>query len=120
MLYARLADLVVLLHSLFVLFVVAGGVLVWRWPRLARIHLPAAVWGVMIEFGGWICPLTYLENYFRRQGGMAGYRETFVEHYLEPTLYPLGLTAKTQLFFGLTALGVNLACYLLLWQHRRR
>src|SRR5512135_1261983 len=101
MLYAVLADLVVLIHALFVLFVVFGGLTVLRWRRLAWFHLPAAIWGVAIELGGWICPLTYLENYFRRLGGGPGYSGTFIERYLEPVLYPLGLTERTQLFFGL-------------------
>ena len=110
-----LADLVVVAHALFVLFVVFGGLAVLRWRRLAWLHLPAAVWGVAIELGGWMCPLTYLENYFRRLGGEVGYRGTFIEQYLEPLLYPLGLTGQSQLFLGLAAFLVNLAIYAHLW-----
>jgi hypothetical protein len=119
MLYLLLADLVVLVHALFVLFVVFGGLTVLRRPRLAWLHLPAAVWGVAIELGGWICPLTYLENHLRRLGGESGYRATFIERYLEPMLYPLGLTHDTQLFLGLATLLVNLSIYILLWNQRR-
>jgi uncharacterized membrane protein YhhN len=92
MLYRWLADLVVVLHFGFVLFVVGGGLLALRWPRLARVHLPTAVWGVLIEFGGWLCPLTPLENWLRRRSGGAGYAGGFVEHYVLPVLYPSGLT----------------------------
>ena len=113
--YAILADLVVLVHSLFVLFVVFGGLVVLRWRRLAWLHLPAAVWGVAIELGGWLCPLTYLENYFRRLGGESGYSGTFIEQYLEPLLYPLGLTEQSQLFAGLVAFLINFAIYGRLW-----
>ena len=113
--YAILADLVVLVHSVFVLFVVFGGLAVLRWRRLAWFHLPAAAWGVAIELGGWLCPLTYLENYFRRLGGESGYTGTFIEQYLEPLLYPLGLTEQSQLFAGLVTFLVNLAIYGRLW-----
>ncbi len=118
--YAVLADLVVLIHALFVLFVVFGGVAVLRWRRLAWLHLPAAVWGVLIELGGWICPLTYLENHFRRLGGKAGYSGTFIEQYLMPILYPLGLSRGSQVILGLSALFVNLLVYRLVWSRRRR
>jgi hypothetical protein len=120
MLYMVMADLVVFVHALFVLFVVFGGVAVLRWRRLAWFHFPAAVWGVAIELGGWLCPLTYLENYFRRSGGKTSYNVTFIKQYLEPLLYPLRLTIHTQLFFGLVAFLVNFAIYAFIWHKRRR
>ena len=117
--YHFLADMVVFLHASFVLFVLLGGLAVLRWRQLAWMHLPAAMWGVIIELGGWICPLTYLENYLRRIGGGAGYGVTFIERYLEPILYPLGLTRHIQLVFGISALLLNLAIYARLWRYRR-
>lgn len=120
MLYSMLADLVVLVHALFVLFVVLGGLAVLRWRRLAWLHLPAAVWGVAIELGGWVCPLTYLENYFRRRGGETGYSGTFIGQYLEPVLYPLGLTRDSQLVLALATVLVNLAVYAFIWRSSRR
>jgi hypothetical protein len=114
-----LADVVVFLHCAFVLFILLGGVAALRWRRLAWVHLPAALWGAIIELGGWICPLTYLENYFRRMGGGIGYGVTFIERYLEPILYPLGLTRHAQLVFGLAALLLNLAVYIRFWSHHR-
>ena len=113
------ADMVVLLHAAFVFFVLFGGLAVLRWQRIAWYHLPAAMWGVIIELGGWTCPLTYLENHLRRMGGGSGYGVTFIERYLEPLLYPLGLTRHTQLVFGLSALLLNLAIYARLWCSRR-
>jgi hypothetical protein len=113
------ADMLVLLHSSFVLFVLLGGLAVLRWRRLAWLHLPAALWGATIELGGWICPLTLLENRLRRMAGGAGYDTTFIERCLEPLLYPLGLTRHTQLVFGFTALLINLAVYAYLWRRRR-
>ena len=112
------ADVVVFLHAAFVFFVLFGGLAVLRWRRLAWLHLPAALWGAMIELGGWICPLTYLENYLRRMAGGAGYGVTFIERYLEPMLYPLGLTRHTQLVFGLSALLLNLVIYARFWSRR--
>ena len=113
------ADMLVLLHSSFVLFVLLGGLAVLRWRRLAWLHLPAVLWGATIELGGWICPLTLLENRLRRMAGGAGYDTTFIERCLEPLLYPLGLTRHTQLVFGFTALLINLAVYAYLWRRRR-
>jgi len=118
--YALLADLIVLAHGLFVLFVVAGGLAVLRWNRLALLHIPAAVWGVTIELWGWGCPLTYLENRLRQAAGGPGYQETFIRHYLESLLYPLGLTRETQVLLGIGAAAVNMAVYLCLWFRYRR
>lgn len=120
MLYALLADLVVLLHASFVLFVLFGGLLALRWPRMVWLHLPAALWGVAIELGGWVCPLTYLENYLRSLGGESGYAGSFIERYLEPLLYPLGLGRSTQLIFALIVFSINLAVYAHVWRQRRR
>ncbi|MFZ2949825.1 MAG: DUF2784 domain-containing protein [Desulfuromonadaceae bacterium] len=118
MIYHLSADMVVLIHALFVLFVLFGGVAVLRWRRMAWLHLPAALWGALIELGGWICPLTYLENYLRRMGGRAVYGGTFIGRHLEPLLYPLGLTRYAQLLFGLSALVINLVIYAHFWRHR--
>lgn len=116
---AWLADLVVIVHGLFILFVVAGGLLALRWPRVAWLHLPAAVWGVLIEWSGWICPLTPLENTLRQAAGQAGYSGGFVERYLLPLIYPAGLTPAVQLWLGLVVLVVNAAVYALWWRRRR-
>lgn len=117
--YRHLADAVVILHFAFVLFVVLGGLLVLRWPRLAWLHLPAAAWGALIELGGWICPLTPLENRFRHRAGESGYAGGFVEHYVLPVLYPPELTRGVQIALGLAVLGVNLAVYGSLLARRR-
>jgi len=115
-----LADLVVLLHVAFVLFVVLGGLLVLRWPRVAWLHLPAAAWGVFIEFAGWICPLTPLENALRARAGEAVYAGDFVGRYLLPLLYPAELTRPTQLALGLFALVINVVVYTLALRRSRQ
>jgi len=111
LIYRALADLVLVVHLLFVAFVVLGGLLVLRRPRLAWLHLPAAIWGVLIEFAGWVCPLTPLENSLRTRGGEAGYSGGFIEHYLTAALYPLGLTRGVQFVLGMLVLVLNLAIY---------
>ena len=120
MLFSRLADLAVLLHALFILFVVSGGFLVLRWPRLAWLHLPAALWGSVVELAGWLCPLTDLELYWRHLGGESGYSGSFIEHYLEPLIYPAGLTVQLQIYLGVGVLLLNGVIYLVLWRRRSR
>lgn len=115
--WRTLADLVLLLHGAFVLFVVLGGFLVLRWPRLAWVHLPAALWGAAIEFGGWICPLTPLEVALRQRGGEAGFGGGFIEHYVTAALYPDGLTRPVQVVLGVAVLVVNGWVY---WRVTRR
>jgi hypothetical protein len=120
MAYRMLADLLAVVHLAFVVFVVAGGFLALARPRVAFLHLPAAVWGVLIEWAGWICPLTPLEVRFRRLGGEAGYSGGFVDHYLLPVLYPTGLTESHQLWLGGFVLVLNLGVYgWLVWRWGR-
>jgi Protein of Unknown function (DUF2784) len=118
LIYRGFADLVLVVHLAFVLFVVFGGLLVLQWPRIAWLHVPAAIWGVLIEYTGWICPLTPLENSFRMQGGDAGYSGGFIEHYIQPLLYPAGLTRSSQVVLGSIALILNLAAYGILISRR--
>jgi len=113
--YRILADGVLLIHFAFVLFVVAGAILVLYRPKLAWIHLPCAAWGALIEFCGWTCPLTPLENYLRYRGAAGGYDESFVAHYLISILYPQILTSQIQIALGVIVLGVNAVVYGLIW-----
>ena len=122
MLHALLADLVLVLHGLFILFVLLGGLIVWRRPRLGWLHLTAVAWAVWAAWAGWICPLTPLENALRRAAGQAGYGGGFVEHYLLALIYPDGLTRGVQIGLGLFVALLNLAVYALLvraWRARR-
>ena len=110
-LYGPLAEVVVVIHFCFVLFVLFGGLLALRWRWVAWVHLPAAVWGALIELAGWVCPLTPLEKWLRRQGGQAGYEGTFIEHYILALLYPRGLTRPVQLALGLVVIALNVFIY---------
>ena len=112
MIYRLLADLTVVLHLAFVLFVVFGGLLLIRWPAMVWVHLPAAAWGAWVEFAGLICPLTPLENWLRERGGGQVYGSSFVERYVVPTLYPEALSREQQWLLGGFVVAVNAAVYL--------
>ena len=114
MMYHWLADVVVLIHGAFVAFVILGAFIALRWRWLVWVHLPAAIWGVLIEYAGWICPLTPLENALRARAGESGYSGDFIEHYILRALYPHGLTPATRWILGSIALVVNIIAYALL------
>ena len=120
MLYSILADITVLLHLGFLLFAIFGGLLaLWRigW---AWVHVPAFVWGVYIMLAGGICPLTPLENWFRRQAGEEAYGGAFIDHYIMPLIYPPGLTRSVQIGLALALLAFNLGIYgWVVWRYRR-
>jgi Protein of Unknown function (DUF2784) len=120
MFYRLGADLIVLLHLGFVLFVLLGGLLLVKWPRLVWLHLPAAAWGAWVEFSGWICPLTPLENWLRAKAGEATYAGDFIGRYLSSILYPNALTHELQIVLGTVVLVVNLAIYGWLWRTCRK
>jgi Protein of Unknown function (DUF2784) len=110
--YHLAATTIALVHLAFILFVIFGGFLVLRWPKLMWIHLPAAVWGVLIEWFNWYCPLTKWENYFLQQAGRAGYSGGFVAHYIMPVIYPAGLTRGHEIVIGVFVLVLNAGIYM--------
>jgi hypothetical protein len=120
MMASWLADAVLLVHLLFIVFAVGGGLLALRWQWMPWLHLPALAWGATVEFTGWICPLTPLENALRHAGGAAGYAESFVERYLLPLIYPGALTRELQCVLGGTLLLINVVVYALVWRRRHR
>lgn len=118
--YALAADAVLVVHGLFVAFVIFGGLLVlWR-PRLAWLHLPALAWGATVVSMGWICPLTPLENQLRALAGQTPYDSGFIQHYLWPLIYPPGLTRVMQAGLALALILGNGAVYLTIWKRRNR
>lgn len=118
--YRVLAEAVLLAHFAFVVFVVAGGLLTLRWPRVAWAHVPCAAWGAFVELSGGICPLTPLENEMRRRAGQSGYGEGFLEHYIVPVLYPTGLTREIQVGLGVAVLLLNAGVYAWVWRRHLR
>lgn len=121
MLHGILADILMVLHLAFIVYVLLGGLLSLRWPRNTWLHLPCAAWGALIEFTGWICPLTPLEIRWRILAGQEGYDDGFVSHYVMPLVYPPGLTRSLQFWLGVGVILLNLAVYaLVIWRWRRR
>ena len=105
------ADAIILAHFLFIAFVICGGLLVIRWPRIAFVHLPAALWGAAVEIFGWICPLTPLENHFHNLAGNYQYSGDFILRYLVPVIYPENLTASLQQVLGTLVIIINIIFY---------
>jgi hypothetical protein len=120
MFFRAAADAVLIAHFAFVLFVVLGGLLVLRWPKLAWLHVPVVAWAAFVEFSGWICPLTPLEISLRRSAGEGGYAGDFIEQYIVAAIYPQGLTREVQLVLGAAVLLLNAAIYLAFWYRRAR
>lgn len=120
MIYRVAADGVLVLHLLFILYVVFGGLLVFRWARTAWIHLPVAAYGALIEFVGWVCPLTPVENELRRLAGEGGYEGGFIEHYLLPLIYPGDFTRTLQIVLGTTVVALNVVVYAVFVFRQRR
>lgn len=114
------ADLIVIVHFAFIVFVGLGAFLALRWRRAAWLHLPAAAWGAAIEFSRGVCPLTPIEQGLRVAAGDAGYSGGFIEHYLLPIIYPLWLDGFSQNVLGALVIAVNLAVYAWVWRRRRR
>ena len=119
MLYRALADIVLVVHLAFIVFVVAGGFLALRWTWAPLLHIPAAFWGVFVEITGRVCPLTPLENALRRAAEASDYSGGFIEHYLMPTIYPSALSHQIQLLLAGFVILSNVAVYSFVWQHRR-
>ena len=119
MIYSFLADLLVIFHLVFILYVIAGALLIFKWPKTLWLHLPSCFWGMTVEFTGWICPLTPWEIKLRRLAGEEGYSGSFIAQYLIPIIYPSGLTREVQMVLGGTVLIVNLSLYTLILIKRR-
>ncbi len=115
-----LADLVVLVHLGFIVFVGLGGLLLFRWPRLIWLHVPIVAWGVVISVGQWVCPLTPLENWLRHRAGQSGYQGSFIDHYIVPVIYPSGLAPEMGPWIAGAVAAINLSAWGWVWRARRR
>lgn len=118
--YRIAADAVLLVHLAFIVLVVAGALLVFRYRWFAWVHVPVAAWGAFVELTGRVCPLTTLENTLRINAGQQGYSVSFIEQYLLPVIYPAGLTREMQLGLAGFVVAINAILYFLLWRRRRR
>lgn len=120
MIFRIIADILIVLHGLFILYVLFGAFLNFRWQKLVWLHLPVMIWGILVEYMHWICPLTPLENYFRRKAGTGVYEGDFIDHYIIPLIYPENLTPQFQVVLGSLVIVLNLVIYGFFWYRIRR
>lgn len=120
MFYRIAADGVVVVHLAFILFVILGGLTLFRRPWMVWVHVPAALWGGIVELTGAPCPLTPLENHLRRAGNVQAYSGGFIDHYIMPVVYPPGLTRETQIVLGGLIVAVNAGIYYRFLARRRK
>jgi hypothetical protein len=118
MTYKLLTDFVLLLHFTFIVFVIFGGLLALKNLKWAWLHVPAAAWASLVEFAGWICPLTPLENWLSFKAGAGTYQDSFIAHYLFPLIYPSELTRNVQIILGSGVVLINLIVYLIVLYKR--
>ena len=118
--YRLAADLILIFHLLFISYILFGGLLACHRSFWVWLHLPAMLWGLWVEWAGWLCPLTPLENYFRLLASDQQYSESFIEHYLVPLIYPARLTVSLQWLLGGIVLGVNILVYLYVFRVRNK
>ena len=109
--YEFLANLTLVIHLIFILFVIFGGLLFFIFSKIIYIHLPALIWGIYIELTSSKCPLTYLENWFLYQGQLTTYSNSFIQNYVLPIIYPENLTADLQIYLGITLIIINIFIY---------
>jgi hypothetical protein len=119
MIFRLTADFLLLVHFLFVIFTLLGGLLLVRYPNLWWMHLSALSWGILVQLANWICPLTYVENYFRLQAGEQGYTAGFLEHFILKILYPENLTLELRYLLGISLILTNVAIYSYLILNKR-
>jgi hypothetical protein len=118
--YSVAADALVIAHLAFIMFVMLGGLLLLKWPRLIYLHLSAVAWGTLVELRGWLCPLTPLEQHYRTLAGETGYSDSFVQHYLLPLIYPAGLTRDVQTLLAMCVITINLVIYAVIYVKYQR
>ena len=118
--YELFANLTLIAHLIFILFVIFGGLLFFIFSKVVYIHLPALLWGIYIELNNSVCPLTYLENWFLIKAELATYSNGFINNYLYPIIYPEGLTNNIQIYLGITLIVINILIYGFIFKNFKR
>ena len=109
--YELAADLTLIIHFAFILFVIFGALLFFASAKIIFIHIPALIWGSYIELTNSICPLTYLENWFLHKANLTTYSEGFIQNYLVPIVYPVNITKDLQIYLGIALIVINIVFY---------
>ena len=115
--YELLANLTLVTHLIFILFVIFGGMLFYFFPKIIYFHIPSLLWGIYIEFTNSVCPLTYLENWFLFKGELSTYSNDFINNYLFPIIYPERLTAEIQIYLGISLIVLNIFIYVQIYKN---
>ena len=118
--YEYLANITLLIHLIFILFVIFGGFFFFLFSKIIYFHIPALIWGIYIEFTNSICPLTYLENWFLFKSDLTTYSNDFINKYLFPIIYPESLTNEIQIFFGILLIVINVLIYGFIYKNFKR
>ena len=109
--YELAADLTLIVHFAFIIFVVFGGLLFFVITKIIYVHVPALIWGIYIELTHSICPLTHLENWFLQKANLSTYSEGFIQNYLLPIVYPKNLTEDLQTYIAIVLIASNTLIY---------
>ena len=118
--YELFANLTLILHLIFILFVIFGGLLFFIFSKIIYIHIPALLWGIYIELTNSVCPLTFLENWFLHKGELTTYSNDFIKNYLFPIIYPGGLNNEIQIYIGLSLIVFNILIYRLIYKNFKK
>ena len=118
--YELAADIILIIHFLFILFVIFGALLFFVSKKIVFIHIPAIIWGSYIELTHSICPLTYLENWFLHKANLTTYSEGFIQNYLVPIVYPMNLTKDLQIFLGIGLIVINIVIYAFIFSKQKK
>ena len=118
--YELFANLTLIIHLIFILFVIFGGLLFFIFSKIIYIHLPAVLWGIYIELNNSVCPLTYLENWFLYKGELTTYSNNFINNYLIPIIYPEGLTNEIQIYLGISLIVINILIYGIIYKNFKK
>ena len=113
--YEFLAKIVLLIHLLFIFFVVLGAFSYLISTKLLYLHLLALCWAVYIEFTSSICPLTYIENWLLIQDQASFYDDGFIENYILRIIYPEGINSNIQMILGFILITLNILFYTLVF-----
>jgi len=118
--YELAADLTLIIHFAFILFVIFGALLFFITTKIIFIHIPAFIWGSYIELTNSICPLTYLENWFLHKANLTTYSEGFIQNYLVPIVYPVSLTKDLQIYIGIALIVINIVIYVFIFSKLKK
>ena len=118
--YELAADLTLIIHFTFILFVIFGALLFFITTKIIFIHFPALIWGTYIELTNSICPLTYLENWFLHKANLTTYSEGFIQNYLVPIVYPENLTKDLQIYLGIGLIVLNIIIYIFIYNKLKK